>query len=276
MNIAIQGIAGSFHHIGASQFFGDTISITPCLTFDEMPLLLKENKVDYLFMAIENSIAGTILPNYMLLDDFDLKIIGEEYLPIKHQLMALDGVSMDSIKEIWSHPMAINQCRPFLRKYPHIKVLEKEDTAASAQIIAEQKLKGIAAIASTKASEIYQLPILKQDIHSNTDNFTRFFVLSQSANANNANKDYTKVSIKFVTNHRKGSLAAVLNLFLEFDLNLSKIQSLPIADKPWSYAFFADLLLEEKHSIDTLLNALRQIVEEVKVFGMYNNKNLNI
>ena len=273
MNIAIQGIAGSFHHIGASQFFGDTISITPCLTFDEMPLLLKENKVDYLFMAIENSIAGTILPNYMLLDDFDLKIIGEEYLPIKHQLMALPDTSLATLKEIWSHPMAINQCRPFLRQYPQIKVLEKEDTAASAAIIAEKQLKGIAAIASVKASEIYNLPILARDIQSNSDNYTRFFVLGQSADIA---KDYTKVSIKFITNHSKGSLAAVLNLFLKFDLNLSKIQSLPIIDKPWSYAFFTDLLVEEKHNFDEVLIALKQSVEDVKVFGRYNNKNSNL
>jgi len=270
MKIAIQGIAGSFHHIAANAYFGDTIALKECLSFDEMPNLLKTNKVDYLLMAIENSIAGSILPNYALIADFGLNIVGEVYLPIAHQLMCLKGQNINDIKTVWSHPMAINQCRVFLRKHPNIKIVEKEDTADSARLIALGKLKNTAAIASEKAAKIYKLDIIATDIHTNKDNYTRFFVLK---NSSTFDKNATKISLKFITNHSQGSLAAVLNLFVKHNLNLSKIQSLPISNEPWNYAFFADLIFEKSHNIDFILKELALIVQEFQVLGMYQNKN---
>jgi len=271
MKIAIQGIQGAFHHIAAENYFGQSIDLTECLTFDEMPELIINNKVDYLIMAIENSIAGALLPNYALLDEYNLEIEGEVYLPIKHQFMTLENQNIASIKEVWSHPMAINQCRVFLRKYPHIKVVEKADTAEAAKLIANKQLAGIAAIASTKAAEIYQLPILAKDIQTNPDNYTRFFILKQNAASV---KNYDKVSLKFITNHSKGSLAEVLNLFVAHNLNLSKIQSLPIIDAPWNYSFFADLLVEKITDFENALLALKKIAQEVKILGKYKNANI--
>ena len=165
--IAIQGVKGSFHHIVANQYFGNNIELNKCLTFDEMPKLLLNNQVDFLVMAIENSIAGAILANYKLIDQYDLTIIGEEYLPIQHQLTALDGQKIEDIKEVWSHPMAINQCRVFLRKYPNIKLIEANDTAEVARLIQTKNLKGIAAIASVKAATIYNLNIIAKNIQTN-------------------------------------------------------------------------------------------------------------
>ncbi len=272
MKIAIQGIAGSFHHIAANAYFGDTIALKECLSFDEMPNLLKTNKVDYLLMAIENSIAGSILSNYGLIADFGLNIVGEVYLPIKHQLMVLKGQKLADITTVWSHPMAINQCRVFLRKHPNIKIVEKEDTADSARLIVLGKLKNIAAIASEKAAKLYDLEVIAKDVHTNKDNYTRFFVLST---VKNVVANATKISLKFITKHQQGSLAEVLNLFVKYKLNLSKIQSLPISNEPWNYAFFADLILDESHDIDFILKELALIVQEVQVLGMYQNKNKN-
>lgn len=270
MKIAIQGVQGSFHHIVAEKYFTNAITLEECLSFDEMPQLLLDNKVDYLVMAIENSIVGAILPNYALLDSFKLKIVGEIYLPIAHQFMALPNQTMVDIQEVWSHPMAINQCRVFLRKYPHIKVVEKEDTAAAARLIRANNLQGIAAIASVKAAQIYNLEILANNIHTNPDNYTRFFILKDIVKESSS---YDKVSIKFITKHQQGSLAEVLNLFVKHQLNLSKIQSLPIINEPWKYSFFTDLLLDNEQDIDLILAELAAIVQEVVVLGKYNNTN---
>ena len=270
MKVAIQGIQGAFHHIVASDYFDDSMQLAECLTFDEMPKLLVDNKVDYLVMAIANSIAGAILPNYALLDEYNLQIEGEVFLPIKHQFMALPEQNIMAIKEVWSHPMAINQCRVFLRKYSHIKVVEKADTAAAAKDIFTKQLKGIAAIASTKAAAIYNLNILAKDIQTNPDNYTRFFILKKELVAQT---NYNKVSIKFITNHNKGSLAEVLNIFIKYNLNLSKIQSLPIIHAPWKYSFFTDLLVENTKDFDNALAELSKIVQEVKILGKYTNTN---
>jgi prephenate dehydratase len=266
MIIAIQGIKGSFHHIVANHYFGDDIDLKECLTFDEMPKFLIDQKVDYLIMAIENSIAGAILPNYVLLDEFHLNIIGEFYLPIQHQLMALDHQSMDDITEVWSHPMAINQCRVFFRKYPHIKLIEESDTAEVARIIQKKQLKGIGAIASKKAAEIYKLNIIKSNIQTNPENYTRFFILDMEQNNT---KKFNKVSLKFITKHRQGSLVEVLQIFVNHDLNLSKIQSLPIVHDPWRYSFFVDVVFDDESQFNNVLNELKHIVTEVKILGKY-------
>ena len=266
MKIAIQGIKGSYHHIVANQYFGDEIVLNECLSFDEMPKLIINNKVDYLIMAIENSIAGAILANYKLIDEYNLNIIGEVYLPIKHQLMALENQSIEDINEVWSHPMAINQCRVFLRKYPHIKLIEESDTAEVARLIEQKKLKGIAAIASKKAAEIYNLNIIASDIQTNPENYTRFFILKKDAVVP---EKFNKVSLKFITKHQQGSLVEVLQIFVKHQLNLSKIQSLPIVDNPWQYSFFVDVLFNDVKQFDNVLKEVNEIVSEVKILGKY-------
>lgn len=269
MKIAIQGIKGSFHHITANQYFGEDIALEECLSFDVMPKLLIAKKVNAIVMAIENSIAGAILPNYALLDEFNLKINGEVYLPIQHQLMALNNQTINDIKEVWSHPMALNQCKVFLRKYPHIKLVEESDTAEVARLITKNQLKGIAAIASKKAAEIYGLTIISDNIQTNSENYTRFFILNTTTNT----IEFNKVSIKFITNHEKGSLAEVLNILVKHQLNLTKIQSLPIIDSPWKYSFFADFLIDDNELLQIVLKELKTVVAEIVILGKYNSNN---
>ena len=266
MKIAIQGIKGSFHHVVANKYFGENIQLNECLSFDEMPLHLKNNTSDYLIMAIENSIAGAILANYKLIDEYNLNIVGEVYLPIHHQLMALENQSITNIKEVWSHPMAINQCRNFLRNHPHIKLIEANDTADVARLIQEKKLKGIAAIASNKAAEIYKLNIIAKNIQTNKENYTRFFILDSQAKQT---EKFNKVSLKFITKHQQGSLVEVLQIFVNHQLNLTKIQSLPIIDKPWEYAFFADVVFKNENQFHNVLAELKKIVSKVKILGKY-------
>jgi len=242
--IAIQGIKGSFHHQVANQYFGEGIELNECLSFVEIPELINNNIVDGAVMAIENSLAGSILPNYALIDEFNLKIQGEVHLPIHHHLMGLEGQSLSDIKEVWSHPMALLQCRKFFREHPQIKLVEESDTAEVAQRIQEQQLKGIAAIASKKAADIYKLNIIENEIQTRKQNFTRFFILKKKNGKLTKPQIVNKASLKFITKHQKGNLTDVLNVFAGLGMNLSKIQSLPIIDKPWNYAFFADVIFE--------------------------------
>jgi prephenate dehydratase len=236
MVLAIQGIRGSYHHQVALNIFGEDIELIECPNFSDIPPLLKGHKAEKAIMAIENTIAGAILPNYHLLDEYNLHILGEYYLPIQHQLMALEGQSIKDIKEVWSHPMALEQCRKFFRPYPHIKLIEAKDTAEVAKIIQEQQLMGIAAIASIKAAEIYQLHIIADGIQTHFSNFTRFVILS--AEKGSEKPIYNKASIKFSLSDQTGSLLSALQVLKSNDLNLSKIQSLPIIEKPWGICFF--------------------------------------
>ena len=267
MKVAIQGIKGSFHHIVAEQYFGENIDLVECLLFGEMPDLLKENKAEVLIMAIENSIAGAILPNYALIDEYKLNICGEYYLPIHHNLMALKGQKITDIKEVYSHPMALLQCRKFFKKHPHIKLIEDQDTADVAKRIQDKKLMGIGAIASNLAANIYDLEILAAEIQTINDNATRFFILNNSANGSTSSAN--KASIKFVASNETGSLAEVLSILAKHHLNLTKIQSMPVIDNPWKYAFFVDFIFD---CYDDYLNAIREVKEKVltlKVLGEY-------
>ena len=236
MKVAIQGIRGSFHDIVAKQYFGNEIEIRECMSFTEIPVLLKNNQVDSAVMAIENSIAGAILPNYALIDEYNLNIEGELYLNIHHNLMTLKGQKLEDIKEVWSHPMAILQCRKFFRNHPNIKLIEEKDTAEVAQRINIEKIKGVAAIASKEAAKLFDLDIIEDDIQTIKHNSTRFFILKKGKNTpfheNNMDGTKNKASIKFITKHNKGSLAEVLDIFAKHDINLTKIQSMPIIDQP--------------------------------------------
>jgi prephenate dehydratase len=268
MKVAIQGIKGSFHHIVAEQYFGKNIDLLECLSFSEMPILLQEKKADVLIMAIENSIAGAILPNYALIDDYQLTICGEYHLPIQHNLMALEGQHIEDIKEVYSHPMALLQCHKFFKDYPFIKLIEDKDTASVAKRIQENKLKGVGAIASKLAAKTYSLQILAPGIQTIKENATRFFILNNGKNKSSVSSN--KASIKFITSNDTGSLAEVLSILAKHELNLSKIQSMPVIDTPWKYAFFADFIFNSYADYFNAINEVKTKVEELKILGEYN------
>lgn len=268
MKVAIQGIKGSFHHIVAEAYFGKNIELLECMSFSEMPNLLLEKKADALVMAIENSIAGAILPNYALIDDNNLTISGEHHLPIHHNLMGLKGQSINDITEVYSHPMALLQCHNFFKNYPHIKLIEDKDTAAVAKRIQDGQLKGVGAIASYLAADIYDLEIIASEIQTISDNFTRFFVMQ--GKEYQENKASNKASIKFIASHNTGSLAEILTILAKHNLNLSKIQSMPVINIPWKYAFFADFVFDDYANYSNAINEIKPIVMDLKLLGEYS------
>lgn len=274
MKIAIQGIKGSFHHIVAEKFFGKDIELAECMSFTEIPVLLKNDEADSAVMAIENSIAGAILPNYTLIDEYELSIEGELYINIHHHLMGLKGQDLSDIREVWSHPMALLQCRKFFREHPNIKLIEEKDTAEVARRISQNGITGVAAVASRMAADLFGLEIISSDIQTIKNNSTRFFVLKKSKNApyhpSKVPNIKDKASIKFVTKHNKGSLAEVLDIFAKHDINLTKIQSLPIIESPWSYAFFIDLVIDDFVLYKNALHLLEKKVHHLKVLGEYH------
>ena len=277
MKVAIQGIKGSFHDIVAKQFFGNDIQLVECMSFAEIPILLKNNEIDCAVMAIENSIAGAILSNYALIDEYDLNIEGEVYLNIHHHLMALKGQNFEDIKEVWSHPMAILQCRKFFRNFTNIKLIEEKDTAEVAKRIQDEKLKGIAAIASKEAAKLFDLEVLADDIQTIKHNSTLFFILKKEKNSpihlNKIGGTQSKSSIKFITKHETGNLSEVLAVFAKHEISLTKIQSLPKIDEPWRYAFFIDLVFDDKTLYNDALHLINKKVTHLKVLGEYRQNN---
>ncbi|MCH7401723.1 prephenate dehydratase [Belliella kenyensis] len=271
MKVAIQGIPGSFHHQVALNCFGEGTEILGFRTFEEVARCVSSNACDFGVLAIENSIAGAILPNYELIDRHELTIKDEYYLPISHNLMCLKGQSIDQIEEVRSHPMALLQCKKFFESHPHIKLVDDIDTASVAKRIRDEKLKRVAAIASTTAARIYALDILASDIQTVKDNFTRFIILQKPLLELGFLKP-NKASIKVTVKNEKGILAKLLSKISEFDLDLSKIQSIPVIDKPWEYAFFVDLQFEEYDRYQAAMRAIRDNYGQVKVFGEYTNR----
>ncbi|MAZ27494.1 MAG: prephenate dehydratase [Cytophagaceae bacterium] len=268
--VAIQGIKGSFHHRVAQEFFGEEVEVVECRSFTDVVKSLITGESTDAVMAIENNIAGSIIPNYALIDEYDLNIEGEVYLPIVQNLMALPGQSMDDIEEVWSHPMALLQCREFFKKYPHLKLVEVDDTAGAAKSISEDGKKKVAAIASETAAKIYGMDILADDIQTMKDNSTRFFILNNNGRVENGTRD--KATIKFLTQHKRGSLAAVLNVMSDCRLNLTKIQSLPVVDKPWVYAFFVDVTFKRYTHFEKAKQLLGIMAKNFEVLGEYKNR----
>ncbi|MFH7014433.1 prephenate dehydratase [Flavobacterium sp. FlaQc-52] len=268
--IAIQGIKGSFHHQVVKEYFSENVTIDECLSFEELIDSLLSGKSDQAVMAIENSIAGPIIPNYALIDKNNLHIIGEHYLSIHQNLMALKGQKMEDIKEVHSHPMAILQCMDFLKKYPNIKLVEDKDTAETARRIQEKQLTGIAAIASKTASEMYDLAILAPEIQTIKNNMTRFVIIKKQ-NSFLPENEINRASIKFELDHKRGSLAAVLNVMSDCQLNLTKIQSLPKIETPWKYSFFVDVTFEKYEDFAKAKALLNIMAEYFKVLGEYKN-----
>jgi prephenate dehydratase len=268
--IAIQGIKGSFHHQVAQDYYYQNVEVDECLSFEELVDSLLSGKSDQAVMAIENSIAGPIIPNYALIDKNNLHIIGEHYLDIHQNLMALKGQQMEDILEVHSHPMALLQCMEFLKKYPDIKLVEDKDTAETARRIHQHQLKGIAAIASKTASEMYDLEILAPEIQTIKNNMTRFVIIKKENSFVDEN-EINRASIKFELDHKRGSLAAVLNVMSDCKLNLTKIQSLPKIETPWKYSFFVDVTFEKYEDYAKAKALLTIMAEYFKVLGEYKN-----
>ncbi|MGC1631616.1 MAG: prephenate dehydratase [Gelidibacter sp.] len=270
-SVAIQGVKGSFHHIVALEYFKDSLDdIDECMTFDGAVQSVMTRKTDAVIMAIENSIAGSIIPNYALIDDNQLHIIGEHYLDIQHHLMGLSGQSIEDIQEVYSHPMALLQCKQFFKKYPHIKLVEDKDTAEVARRIQQKQLKNVGAIASRLASELFELEIISESIQTIKENETRF-VIAKTSNGVLDEKDINKASLKFTLDHKRGSLASILNVMSDCRMNLTKIQSLPKIETPWKYAFFVDITFEEYQDYKKAKSIMEIMAQEFKVLGEYKN-----
>ena len=268
--IAIQGIPGSNHHMVAEAYFGKGVDLLPCLSFHALVDSLLEGEAAQAVMAIENSIAGSIIPNYALIHDNSLHIIGEYYLNVHHHLMALPGQELLAIREVHSHPMALLQCREYLKRQRGIKMVEDVDTADTARRIEEHKLQGIAAIAPVRAAELYGLEILSSEIQTIKNNATRFVILKRE-NKVLPQEEIDKASIRFLTDHKRGSLATVLNVMSDCNLNLTKIQSLPVIETPWKYAFFVDVTFED-YTYFAKAKALLEIMsEDFQILGEYKN-----
>ncbi len=266
--VSIQGYEGSFHQIAAQEYLGKDVEVIPCDTFREVVKIASDLKQsDGGFMAIENSIAGSILPNYTLLQKSKLKISGEIYLQIHQNLMVNPGVASEDIREVHSHPMALLQCMDYLENNPGWKLVETEDTALSAKHIHQHRSKHIAVIASKLAAELFDLKIIAPKIQSNKNNYTRFLFIQpvSSKEAVEANK----ASINFYTDHSKGSLARVLTKIAEEDVNLSKLQSVPIPEKEWKYSFHADMEFDSISQYQKVMEKIKPITESLTVLGVY-------
>jgi len=268
IKIAIQGIKGSFHHQVAQQYFEKVDGLDECMSFDDLVKSLVNNRAQKGVMALENSIAGSIIPNYALIDRHDLHIIGEHYLDIHMNLMVLKGQKIEDIKEVHSHPIALLQCAVFFSQYPHIKLVESGDTAETARRIQEQKLVGIGAVAAPIAAELYDLDILAAGIHTVQSNKTRF-VIVKTTNKEWPKEAINKASVKFELDDTPGSLATVLNVMNNCKLNLTKIQSMPIIDRPFQYSFFVDVIFEKYKHYEKAKNILALMTTHFKVLGEY-------
>ena len=270
MKVAIQGIKGSYHHQVAHELYGAT-ELVECMSFGALVNSISEGPADKAVMAIGNSIAGSILPNYGLIKSHDLFITGEFYLNINHQLMSLKGQAMSDILEIQSHPMALLQCGSFLKHYPHIRVVETDDTAAAASRIKDQNKSGVAAIASSLAADLYNLEIIKGNIQEAKSNFTRFVILEKT---NEINAGAGKATINFITSHEPGSLGRILMDLGSLGINLSKIQSIPIIEKPFLFSFVADLEFDNLNIFKKAQSNIEKLTKSLHVLGVYKSRSL--
>lgn len=264
--IAIQGVTASFHDIVARKYFGKDIETVPCETFKDLCETLVNRKVDYAVMAIENTIAGTLLQNYALLKEYHFNVIGEFYQKIQMNLMALPGVKTQDIEFVQSHPIALRQCAEYLYSLKNVKLLEKNDTADCARQIKEEGLKTTAAVASKEAAEAFGLEILEKGIETNKKNYTRFLILSDKPGEG---IESNKASLAFELKNLSGSLAKVLTVFSEHTINLTKIQSIPILGKPYEYAFHIDVEWNKTEDYRNALQDVLKYVANLSVLGEY-------
>lgn len=265
--IAVQGIAGSFHEDAAVKYFDEEIEVVECKSFTSVCELIDADKVDYGVMAIENSIAGSLLKNYQLIRDYHLRITGEIYLHIQMNLMVSPGVLKEDITDIYSHPVALQQCVEYIEKYyPDARLHEGMDTAAAAKMIATDKPKNAAAIANMRSAEMYKLEVLETGIETNKKNYTRFLILSKHGNPTEGSN---KASICFEVGHFYGALAHVLDIFAENKINLNKIQSVPIIGKPNEYTIHVDIEWEDSKNYDRAIHQVLKSASSLSILGEY-------
>ena len=265
--VAIQGIRASFHEEAAFLHFGEDIQTIECNSFKKTFEALQNHEADYVVMAIENSIAGSILPNYSLMMSYNFPVVGEVYLPIQLHLLALPGVKFEDVKYVTSHPIAIRQCVDFLDEYPHLKMVESSDTAACAKRIRDENLTDTVAIANTLAAKLYQLDVLERRIESNKKNFTRFLILTHHENVEK--RDNNKASLCFQVSNQVGALAKVLQIFAEQNINMSKIQSMPVLGKRNEYNFYVDVEWENTKQYDTAIRQVLKYTHNFNILGEY-------
>lgn len=278
VSVAIQGGFGAFHEIAAKEFFnGNSVIIVPCDTFTDLFDELKEKKIDCGIVAVENSVAGSLLQNHTFLHECNLPIVGEQYLRIVQNLIALPGQKLEDIKEIHSHPVAIQQCYIFLNELRKkgVKIIDSVDTALSAKRIIEENLIGTGALASNMAARMYNLEIIKESVESNKRNFTRFVIVTTNGKVkrilNLTPESINKSSLCFSLEHKQGKLSHVLSVLSIYGMNLTKIQSLPIVGMEWQYLFYADLMFEDYSRYRQAIEAIRPITENLKILGEYKN-----
>ncbi len=273
--IAIQGIKGSFHDIAAHQYFNnDDVELICCDTFEEIFQQMRDDYSRLGLMAIENTIAGSLLHNYELLRESGMTIIGEHKLHIEHSIMCLPEDDWSTITEVNSHPVALMQCRDFLSSHPEFKVVEAEDTAGAAEMISRKHLRGHAAICHAGAAPLYGLKVLEQGIEDNKHNFTRFLLMCDPWSADKMRDLHhtNKSSIVFTLTHEEGSLSQVLSIFSFYKINLTKIQSLPIIGREWEYMFYVDVSYDDYVRYRQSIEAVRPLLRELKILGEYNAK----
>lgn len=267
LKIAIQGVKGAFHEVAAQEYFGSNIELLECITFRQLISATSNATADKAIMAVENSVAGTILPNFGLLMESNLTITGEVYLRIVQNLLALPGQKVASIVEVRSHSMAIAQCRDFLEKQNIQRLVETEDTALAAMQLANSQTKGVGVIASKRAAEQYHLEIVAEGIETNKENYTRFLILERNQPDS---KEVNKATICFSVSHQPGSLANVLSGLATFQVNLTLLQSLPMVGKKWEYFFIADLTFHSYHNFKNALENLMVKASSFQILGKYN------
>ncbi len=272
--VAIQGIKGSFHDIAAHQFFAnEEIELICCETFEELFDTMKKDSSLLAMMAIENTIAGSLLHNYELLRASNLTIVGEHKLHIEHSLLCLPDEDINDIREINSHPVALMQCRDFLKQFRYCKIVEADDTAGAAEAISRLGLKGHAAICSKFAAPIYHMKVLREAIEDNKHNFTRFLCLCDPWNADaiRRTRQINKSSIVFSVPHEKGELSHVLSVLSFYDINMTKIQSLPIIGHEWEYLFYVDITFADYSRYRQCIEAIRPLTRQISILGEYES-----
>ena len=270
--IAIQGVPGSFHDIAAHKFFpNEEIELICCDTFEEIFNHIQEDSSVIGLIAIENTIAGSLLHNYELLRDSGTTIVGEHKLRIKHNCVCLPEDDWDTLTEIHSHPVALAQCHNFLKRHPQMKVVEADDTAKSAEVIQTNNMKGHAAICSKYAAELYGMKVLEEGIETNKHNFTRFLVVADTWRADDLRNrsQSNKATIVFSLPHNEGSLSQVLSIFSFYKINLTKIQSLPIIGREWEYLFYVDVIFNDYLRFRQSIDAVSPLTRELKILGEY-------
>ena len=269
MTISIQGVKGAFHEEAAINYYGREIDILPNISFYEVIKSIRENNAKAGILAVENTISGTIHSNLNLIRESGLPICGEVYLQIEQNLVGLPGTTIRGLEEVHSHYMAIDQCRKFFRNHPHVKLIESDDTALSMKEIAENKLTTVGAIGSKIGAHHYRLNIIAEGIETNKKNYTRFLIVEKE-NKTTIN-EINKASISITLPNHKGSLSKVLSIIAFYDVDLSKIESVPVVGEPWHYRFYIDVLFDSQEKYKNMLQAVGPLTDKLQILGEYKS-----